>query len=91
MELTKTFLVRGNSERKVIDHWLQPIDQTQFLTEYSNLHGNVDIVNHLTKNKGVWQESKPSLVKVLGPGMSRYFSSLFSCLDISTVAHKFCW
>lgn len=71
-------VVSENSQRKLISDWLQPLDQTRFLIDNCNLQGPTDVSDDLTNKKGIWQDNKYLLARVLGAGMYYCFNVPFS-------------
>ncbi|KAI8944519.1 SIR2-like domain-containing protein [Xylaria longipes] len=53
-------------ERKRIDEWLVPLDQTRFLNDIINLQGPNRFDRQLTQSQDVWSVNSPSRVLVTG-------------------------
>ncbi|KAH9909319.1 SIR2-like domain-containing protein [Xylariomycetidae sp. FL2044] len=57
-----------SDERRQLEEWLSPMDQSTFLRDALAMHqGNSEVAKVIHKNKSVWNNSGGSLVWVTGP------------------------
>ncbi|KAI1303962.1 SIR2-like domain-containing protein [Xylaria venustula] len=65
-----------DSERRRINDWLAPVNQSDFLTDMLNLQGPNRFDRQVTRSQDVWSLNTPSRVRLMGQG--GYGKTMFS-------------